>query len=367
MYASLLTSLLAAFFAMLGKQWLNRYLRNAGGSMIERCRDRQRKCDGLAKWSFHLFIGSPPAMLQLSLLLLACGLCRRMWSINIAIARVLIAPTAIGVLFYLTTAVAGMLSYACPFQTPASIALQGLWKKVQRRFISVIPRWKEAISLTRRARNRRIWQLLRHQSPPITPPESARVQQPEPWLTPKDLAIIQWANADDVRCVSWVLGNIIDPEALDTAIRFAATIRWFEDGINVEPPYDLIVSTLEACFDPTATLHPGLGDRAYHSYGFTFERDAYPKSSRVDFLFQPSVAIPHLLIMTSLISSGSTEVWILRMSSLGCIELLQDLPPRTCNGLQTHFYSCRGLTGMYLMHLTRSAVIQTKEIGTTFH
>ena len=43
MYASLLISLLAAFVAMLGKQWLNRYLRHSGGFMIERCGDRQRK------------------------------------------------------------------------------------------------------------------------------------------------------------------------------------------------------------------------------------------------------------------------------------------------------------------------------------
>ena len=49
MYANLLISLLAAFVAMLGKQWLNRYLRNSGGLVIERCGDRQRKCDGLEK------------------------------------------------------------------------------------------------------------------------------------------------------------------------------------------------------------------------------------------------------------------------------------------------------------------------------
>ena len=51
MYASLLISLLVAFVAMLGKQWLNRYMRNSGGSMIERCGDRQRKFDGIEKWS----------------------------------------------------------------------------------------------------------------------------------------------------------------------------------------------------------------------------------------------------------------------------------------------------------------------------
>jgi hypothetical protein len=91
MYASLLISLLAAFIAMLGKQWLNRYLRNAGGSMIERCGDRQRKCDGLKKWPFHLFVESLPVMLQVALLLLACGLCRHMWTINPSVAYILIA------------------------------------------------------------------------------------------------------------------------------------------------------------------------------------------------------------------------------------------------------------------------------------
>jgi hypothetical protein len=74
MYASLLMSLLAAFVAMLGKQWLNRYLRHTGRSMIERCGDRQRKFDGLERWPFHLCMESLPIMLQIALLLPACGL-----------------------------------------------------------------------------------------------------------------------------------------------------------------------------------------------------------------------------------------------------------------------------------------------------
>ena len=249
---------------MLGKQWLNRYLRNTGGSMIERCGDRQRKCDGLGKWPFHLFIQSLPVMLQLSLLLLACGLCKRMWSINIAVACVLITLTATGALFYLAIVVAGMSSYACPFQTPISIALRDPWKEVRCKFVSVAARCREAFSWTRRVWNKSSWQP-HHHSPPATALESVQTQQPEPWLKPKDLAIIRKTNANDVRCVSWILRNITDPEALDAAIRFAATIRWFEDGINVEPPYDLIVSILETCFDSTTRLVPGLGDRAYHS------------------------------------------------------------------------------------------------------
>jgi len=67
MYASLLISLLAAFVAMLGKQWLNRYLRHAGRSMIERCGDRQRNFDVLEKWPFRSLIESLPIMLQIAL------------------------------------------------------------------------------------------------------------------------------------------------------------------------------------------------------------------------------------------------------------------------------------------------------------
>jgi hypothetical protein len=120
MYASLLISLLAAFVAMLGKQWLNRYLRHAGGSMIERCGDRQRKCDGLKKWPFHLFVESLPVMLQVALLLLACGLCKHMSSINTPVATVLITLTVLGVAFYLGIIIVGASSYECPFQTPVS-------------------------------------------------------------------------------------------------------------------------------------------------------------------------------------------------------------------------------------------------------
>ena len=61
LYVSLLMSLLAAFIAMLGKQWLNRYLRHTGGSVIERCGDRQRKFDGLRNGpSAYSWKVSPP-------------------------------------------------------------------------------------------------------------------------------------------------------------------------------------------------------------------------------------------------------------------------------------------------------------------
>ena len=108
--------------------------------------------------------------------------------------------------------------------------------------------------------------LFRRQSLPTTIPlKNIEIHQSEPWMTPKDLAIIRRTNADDIRCVSWILRNITDPEALDAAIRLVGTIRWFDDGINVDPPYDLIGFTFKTCFDPTGRVYPGSRDRAYYS------------------------------------------------------------------------------------------------------
>jgi len=266
MYASLMISLLAAFVAMLGKQWLNRYLRNSGGSMIERCGDRQRKFNGLEKWPLHFFVESLPVMLQAALLLLACGLCRHMWTINASVAYTLITFTGLGVAFYVAIVIAGMSSYACPFQTPASVALRDIWKKVQHGIVSFTVHYTRVLSRTRRMWKRGTRSVLRHQSIPTTIPlEIIEIHRPEPWMTPKDLAATRQTNADDVLCVSWILSNITDPEALDAAIRLAGTIRWFDGGINVDPPYDLIVSTFLACFDLTGKLYPGSRDRAYYS------------------------------------------------------------------------------------------------------
>ena len=54
LFASLVTSLLSAFLAMLGKQWLNRYESiNMPGLAVQRSHDRQRKLDGVITWYFN--------------------------------------------------------------------------------------------------------------------------------------------------------------------------------------------------------------------------------------------------------------------------------------------------------------------------
>ena len=347
-------SLLAAFVAMLGKQWLNRYLRHTGGSMIERCGDRQRKFDGLKRWPFRVFIESLPIMLQIALFLLTCGLSRHMWSVNTSVARVVISLTVIGFLFYAAIVVAGISSYECPFQTPASIAFRYLrdsettqkwlsrlsptkvmsllyaarrntpkllaslslpntasltyaaWMDARQDIVSAshcaldITRrplsWEFSVSgvlsgIRHTARKigrqviilplrmgrafgnakQRLSQETRRSRSAVLLPTSTRdvyhVPHNGPGLRLRvwNLEGIRRQNADNARCVCWVLRNLTDPEAINSAIRLAGTIQWFDGDPDHNPPFDMIVSTFETCFDSTKQLYPGMRDRAYFS------------------------------------------------------------------------------------------------------
>jgi len=325
-YASLLMSLLAAFVAMLSKQWLNRYVRKTGRSMVERCGDRQRKLEGLRKWPLDTFVESLPVMLQIALLFLACGLCRHMITINTPIFGVLLALTALGVLFYIGIVISGTYSRECPFQTPASTNLRGLWKKVGPRTTVVASSIISAlrglweILLCQILRNmlhlpldlgawhcfrrphpqgigensptpfaalselwKNIWsKILRpalrfsfasrldlsgrsHRLPLPTTVGSAVPLEVIPQPTPEGPATPRMNSKNDARCVSWILIEITDPEALDAAVRLAGTIRWFEEGIDVKPSYDIIVSIFNSSLDSTKKVYPGMRERAYYS------------------------------------------------------------------------------------------------------
>ena len=355
-------SLLAAFVAMLGKQWLNRYLRHTGGSMVERCGDRQRKLDGLETWPFRTFIEGLPIILQIALLLLACGLSRYMWSVNTSVARVVISLTVLGFLFYIGIVVAGTWSYECPFQTPASMTLRYLrgsrttrkllanlslskvvslvytTRKNTRKLLGlsllnatslIYAAWiyaRQGLFLSshhlhditrhplswvispsrimpgirstaikvrhqtiilllridrvfRNAKQRLVQDIRRFRRAALLPVtfENAHRKSLAPQNGPglrlrvQNLESIRRQNADNARCVCWILLNITDPEAIDSAIRLAGTIRWFDSDVNHDPPLGLIVSMFEAYFDSTKRLYPGMRDRAYSPHGLSFK------------------------------------------------------------------------------------------------
>ena len=125
LYSSLAISLLAAFVAMLGKQWLTRYSQvETHGSLIDRGRDRQRKMTGMATWHFDLVMEFLPLMLQFALLLLGCALSLYLFTVNQVVAGVAVGFTGFGLLFYFLIVSAATLSFNCPFQTPISLVIR---------------------------------------------------------------------------------------------------------------------------------------------------------------------------------------------------------------------------------------------------
>ena len=256
MYASLLIPLVAAFTAVLVKQWLNRYMLAVGESMVERCGNRQRKCDGFESQQFRLVVEALPVMLQASPILLAAGISQHMWSINTSIASVPIALSTLALVAYGWFVILGGISPVSPYQTPLSVYLHHLRSGIG----PVVAHTKRELSRAYRGT-----QQGHHRQPPPTPLDDILVRQPEPWLRPGDLTALRGANADDARCASWILWNFTSPEVFDTVIQFVPMVLWFKHKLDVEPPYDLIVSTLQACFDSTGELYPWLRDRAYYS------------------------------------------------------------------------------------------------------
>ena len=322
--------------------------------MVERCDDRQRKFGGVEKWPFQMFIESLPIILQIALLLLACGLSRYMWSVNTSVARVVVSFTILGVLFYIGIVVVGTSSYECPFQTPASISLRYLrdsgaiqklvaglsladlislihatrrntqkllvnlslynttsfiyatWVDVRQGLVSASHRVHDFTqpreislscvmsgirSLAMKVGHQAIILLLRIDRAfcnskqrlvqgirrfrrgvllPITVEDAHHHQIVSPngpglRVRVRDLESIRRRNADNARCVCWVLRNITDPEAIDSAIRLVGTIQWFDGDSNIDPPLDLIVFSFKACFDSARQLYPGMRDWVYFS------------------------------------------------------------------------------------------------------
>ena len=277
LYASLLISLLAAFLAMLGKQWLSRYLQHTGGSMTARCRDRQRKFDGLQRWRFHVVVESPPVMLQIALLLLASALCQYMASVDPTIYAVLLSLTLPGFALYSGMVIIGTASYEFPFQTPLSTLFRYMWRKVKPRLIPAASSIVVTLRTWEKTLRGRISEIhssivniypgsLRTPLPTIRgDPHPPEIRPIIPWFETEELDRIQMKNTVEVRCVSWILRKITDPEAIDIAVQLARTVRWFEHGTGKEPPYDQILSIFHTCFGSSGEVHPGLRDRAYHS------------------------------------------------------------------------------------------------------
>ena len=262
LYASLATSLFAAFMAMLAKQWINRYLRNRGGSAAEKSRDRQRKLDGLEGWHLYLVVESLPLMLQFALLLLGCALSRYLWTINHTIAGLVLAFTLLGVLSYVFFTIAASLSYNCPYQTPFSI--------LHRIFIEYMAHNETAfvrslrslmttlagVSLPRgilRQLHSGARHVVRCLGRTVIPLQEATEIPLAAVATP--IRIFEETNIDwegckaDARCIAWLLYSSTDIDVIHSTVQFAADTIWYPEIAQALSPHILTDLLFECLLD----------------------------------------------------------------------------------------------------------------------
>jgi hypothetical protein len=130
-YASLAFSVLAAFGAVLGKQWLNSFKSVRGrGSLEERGIERQMKLDGAEYFRLQTVLQAFLVLLQISLLLFGLSLSANMWAQQTTISSVIICTAAFGLLFYVGTILVSTLRLDSPFQTPGSELFVALCKRI---------------------------------------------------------------------------------------------------------------------------------------------------------------------------------------------------------------------------------------------
>ena len=125
LFASLSITLLVAFIAVLGKQWIMYYTRvTTFGNIVDRGKERQVKLAGFEKWGFRFVMELLPVMLQSALLLFGVALVIYLWILDVSAARVVLVVTSTGLAFYTCIAVAATIYSDCPFKTPLSVLLR---------------------------------------------------------------------------------------------------------------------------------------------------------------------------------------------------------------------------------------------------
>ena len=276
LYSSLAVSLLAAFAAMLGKQWLNRYSAVIHGSLIDRSRDRQRKMNGMATWRFHVVMEVLPLMLQGALLLLGYALANYLFTIDKIIAWVIAGFTASGLFFYLLIVIAATISYDCPFQTPLSIFIHFITRfdNAHRKYLKRSRRWFRRV---------------------FSPEKKQRPSRPDGSDPPGSPGKLDWNNTGDhielvvfgsygnspplfeketdwegytldSNCIVWMSENVVDENAVLGIMRFIPEVVW-HPGIRNTPLRGLYEALLE-CLDYSSghpVIIPKLKEKAYLS------------------------------------------------------------------------------------------------------
>ena len=271
LYSSLASSLLAAFIATLGKQWLNRYRRaETRGSPMDRSRYRQRKINGMVTWRFALVMECLPLMLQAALVLLGYALSQYLFSIDKTVASVIIGFTSFGLLFYFLIVAAATFSYNCPFQTPISLIFHFMvrFDDDHKKYLKQVRGSFGRIFSRKKKQQRRSYPLNRlgasdrvnagHTEVPM----AATFDQP-PFF---DKEVDVGGYVLDSKCIAWMFDKSTDADVFMAIMRFIPEVVWYADIRTT--PLERLYDTVLECFDPSSghpVVPPKLRNKAYLS------------------------------------------------------------------------------------------------------
>jgi len=262
-YASLAISILAAFLAMLGKQWVNRYTRNRGGPAADKSRDRQRKLDGLEEWYFYMVIESLPVMLQFAVLLFGCALPLYLWTISRVVAGVVLGFTLAGIIVYAFFTLIAIFYCNCPYQTPLSIIIRVIIERLARGGSTSVPPvlpYKKPPPKTYTRSKKTLGQRLRFgvrsalRSLGGDPNVSGGT---DPYILlntvgqPPDFygtVSVDWEACEaNARCISWTLDLTTDSDVTFYAARFAVHTTWYPEIVGTLSLHRVLAKSFIDC------------------------------------------------------------------------------------------------------------------------
>ncbi|KIM21549.1 hypothetical protein M408DRAFT_29508 [Serendipita vermifera MAFF 305830] len=138
LFASLVTSLLAALAAMMVKQWAGYYARGLGkiSSKQIRARTRQYRHEGIQKWHLSEVVALVPMTLHLSLVLFFIGIIDFLFAVHRTVAIFTTTLVVCGLTLYATANVLPLISSGAPFRSPITQVLDRLFQKIRRGYVA---------------------------------------------------------------------------------------------------------------------------------------------------------------------------------------------------------------------------------------
>ncbi|KAJ7487336.1 hypothetical protein B0H11DRAFT_1116475 [Mycena galericulata] len=261
LYVSLFTTLLAAFLAVLGKQWIMFYQAVGGrGTIEDRGLERQRKLDGLRKWKFDAVLQMFPLLLQLALLLFSTAISVYLWTVNRSVAFIMLALTSVGFGVYMLLLGSAIVSRDSPFRTPLAPFLVKIFSPILNKIFIALNKLNWQYLQPFSWHLYRLFSRLRGLLEPVL--SCFRWAKPGTHILPRFITHIRskptmvntYPNYDlsgpsaEAAAVLWVLETTTDPTILDLAVEMGADLQWPLDADLLSPMSGLRFRFLE-CFD----------------------------------------------------------------------------------------------------------------------